>query len=92
LGYPSIAYLLVSGVVPYEQSLATVLAGFHWKDINTKFKNDFVKTQDYIDTEVIAKHGVDIHQFHEQLGVILDEIMKLGLTKLSPADAPPKGY
>lgn len=35
LGYPGVAYLLLSGVIPYDVKLARQLKGFNWKSMNT---------------------------------------------------------
>jgi len=92
LGYPSIAFLLASQAVPSDPKLADYLKGFAWKDINQKFKNNFDKTDAYIDEQIVAKHQLDIDEFHQQLGDILDQIMKLGLDKLGATKKPPSGY
>ncbi len=89
LGYPSIAFLLATGVLPYDLKLAGYLKGFAWKDINQKFNNDFDKTDAYIDEQIVAKHGVDLDKFHVQLRAILDQIKALELSKLGSTKKPP---
>lgn len=92
LGYPSITYLLASGMIDYDPVLAEYLAGFAWKDINQKFKNNFAKTDAYIDGEVAQKHNVDIGDFHTSLEHILDKVIALDLNKIKSNLKPPKGY
>lgn len=92
LGYPSICFLLKKGLVPYDPKLVEYLKGFMWKDINQKFKNDFVKTQAYIDEQVVAKYGIDLEGFHRQLEEVWRKINDLHLKKLGQTAAPPQGY
>ncbi len=54
LGYPSVAYLLARGVVDYDPRLAQYLAGFAWKEINARFKNDWAKSEQYIRAEMVS--------------------------------------
>ena len=41
LGYPAIAFLMLSGTLPYDSGMGELVKGIAWKDVNTKFKNDF---------------------------------------------------
>ena len=92
LGYPAIAWLLVSGTATYDTNLTEYLAGFAWKDINQKFNNDYSKTSAYIDIAIAKKHSINLGVFHQQLEAILDEIMDLELEMPKLLPKPPKGY
>jgi hypothetical protein len=92
LGYPAIAMLLMKGSVTYDPRLAKYLTGFAWKDINHKFKNNYEKTDRYIDEEIIQKHKLNIVIFHNQLEKILEDIMELKLKRPAVLQKPPKGY
>lgn len=48
LGYPSIAFLMKSGIVSYDSKIGNLLKNIAWKNINQKFKNDFDKTLEFI--------------------------------------------
>lgn len=89
LGYPSISFLLATGRLPFNQRLAESLAGFNWKEINTSFKNDFTKTQEFIDGQVIKKYEVDIAEFHKEIEEVLQNIEGLQLQKLPRSQRPP---
>ena len=91
LGYPSIAFLLATGVIHYAPELAQQLKGFAWKDINQKFKNNFDQTQEYVDAQVTARGG-DVKQFHQALGKVLEQVNAMKLSKLPTTKQPPKGY
>lgn len=92
LGYPSISFLLAKGIVDYDKVLLEYLKGFMWKDINQKFKNDFEKTDAYIDEQIVKKYDIGIDDFHKKLHAILDNIMALKLSKLGKTKKPPAGY
>lgn len=92
LGYPSIAFLLAKGIVGYDKKLLEYLEGFAWKDINQKYKNDFEKTDAYIDTQIVKKYGIDIGDFHQKLHAILEQVMALKLKKLGKTKRPPAGF
>jgi len=91
LGYPSILLLLVLGIIKYDHKLAEHLRGFNWKNINKKFKNDFTKTQEYVDQTISEKYGVDIAKFHLALKKIHEDINNLQLNKPAKGKRPPAG-
>lgn len=41
LSYPMIAILMIKGKVDYDKSLPKILKGIKWKELNTKFKNNY---------------------------------------------------
>jgi len=92
LGYPSIVLLMVLNVVEYDPKLAEYLKGFAWKDINQKFKNDFGKTQAYIDQQISDKYHIDIDDFHKSLEALQQKVNALGLNKLASDKKPPTAY
>jgi len=91
LGYPSIAFLLASGVIQYAPDLAQQLKGFAWKDINHKFKNNFEKTQAYVDEQVAARGG-NVTQLHQSLSKLLSQVNEMKLSKLPSTKQPPQAY
>jgi|ERR1019366_10315118 hypothetical protein len=92
LGYPGITFLLAKRIVKYDPRLAEYLKGFAWKDINQMFKNDFDKTQAYIDQQVNEKYHINIDDFHQSLRAILKEVDDLELNKLPSVKRPPSAY
>ncbi|MGC9610923.1 MAG: hypothetical protein ABSE68_01765 [Minisyncoccia bacterium] len=89
LGYPSIAFLIKAGVLGLRPDMADLLKGIKWKDINTKFKNDFNKTLDYIESSLNPKNREDLKKYVELIG---KTISKLDLNVLNPKIKPPIGY
>ena len=92
LGYPSIAVLLALGKIDYGPRLPEFLKGFAWEDLNQQFKNDFIKTQNFIDTAVAKKHSIGTAQFHALLESVQIQVNALGLNKLASTKRPPKAY
>lgn len=92
IGYPAIAFLMKKGVINYDKKLAKYFSSFHWKAINTKFKNDFSKTEEYIKSEVAKKEKIDIQEIDQEGTRILQQIEKLKLQKLPSKLKPAKCY
>jgi hypothetical protein len=87
LGYPAIAYLVATRKIVVSGDVITALTGFAWKELNTTFKNDFAKTQAFID-EHIAATGFDMTTFHRTIDEVAKTLTKLHLQKL-PRKRPP---
>ena len=47
LGYPAIAVLMLAGMITYNSEIAQSLAGIEWKKVNTQFKNNYSKSEEY---------------------------------------------
>ena len=91
LGYPAIAYLLATGIIPYSSDLADLLKDIAWKDVNQKFKNDWAKTEKYCQDLVLERDGnlpallAEITRIHEHLA-------GHPFSLLGPKTKPPSGY
>ena len=91
LGYPAIAYLMKIGELEFSEEYANALSGIKWKDINVKFKNDFSKTQEYMDGIVESK-GLNLGRFYNYLERVLEQLKSKSLNLLGEKEQPPKGY
>ena len=89
LGYPSICFLMKAGIISYDSSLALILKGISWKDINQKFKNDFEKALAYI---LESKTEDERKQLELYVNKASEEIKNLDLNILGKRQLPPKGY
>jgi len=89
LGYPAIAYLMIIGTLSYEDEIGELLKGIAWKDINTKFKNDF----DKVVAEILAsKSKEDREKIESFVEKVAKEISELKLRHLGKKKFPPDGY
>jgi len=91
LGYPSIAYLMKLGKLPFSKKYYKTLKDIAWKDINTKNKNNFTKTMLEID-EIVKQQGVNIKEFHDFIDKIEKAIEEKDLNLLGTKQNPPKEY
>lgn len=89
LGYPSIAFLMLRGVIKYDKSDSEAFLGIEWKKINTKFKNDFDKTTEYIFLEIIKDELLQ-QKISADADKIIEEIVSLNLNLLGIKQKPPK--
>jgi hypothetical protein len=74
-GYPIIAVLMKLDKLPYDEELARGLKGIAWKVINTKYKNEWNKTEEEIFKELDKERYTD---FAEK---VLRELQRLGLQR-----------
>ena len=85
LSYPSIAFLMKTGVLDYNPKYSEALKGVIWKDVNVKFKNDFDKAIEYVRDTTLKPYSVyssrtgstatgQVTKFHLKIGD--DEVLK----------------
>ena len=91
LSYPSIALLMLKGVLPLDKKLSIALKGISWKDINQKHSNDWAKTEEEVFL-VAHRRGVDREELKAGAEKVLAEIEKLGLELFGDKVKPPQGY
>lgn len=89
LGYSAIAFLLQIGVLELRPELAELLKGIAWKDINTKFKNDFAKTLGEIESKLETTDRESLAKYAKELD---EKIAAIGLSLLGKKVLPPAGY
>jgi hypothetical protein len=91
LGYPAIAYLLKTEVIPYNPGLVNLLKDIMWKDLNQSFKNDFVKTEKYCKNLVVQRGG-NLPALQSEIEHIHKYLEDHPLSLLGPKVKPPSGY
>lgn len=89
LGYPAIALLLKKEILEYKGEVSQLFAGILWKDLNTKFKNDFEKTIGHIFNSFEESEQKQIETYAKEL---LASISNLDLKHLGKKQKPPEGY
>lgn len=89
LGYPAIAFLIKKEILVCDKNVANLLKGIAWKDINTRFKNDFEKTEEYLKGEFGQESWGKVG---ELAGSVVAQLKKLALEKLPSKTRPPSGY
>ena len=86
LEYPSIAFLMMLGVLPYDEKGALILKEIPWKAMNKKHKNDFEKTMEEIFSSMLPEQQRLVENFGN---TVLREIESLLLVKLGKRKKPP---
>ncbi|MEM2956310.1 MAG: hypothetical protein QW041_01925 [Candidatus Pacearchaeota archaeon] len=80
LGYPSIAFLMLKGILPYDEKIAQSLQGIKWKELNEKIKNYF-KVELIVKT-IASRKGVKQNQIDEFISKVMKKIKELKFEKL----------
>ena len=75
LGYPSIAFLMLKGVLPYDEELAEALKGIPWKTINERFKS-YRLVEEYI-CQLLEEKGIPRSRVKATIARVLTEIRRL---------------
>jgi hypothetical protein len=91
LGYPAIAFLMQYGELPHEKKYEEALKGVAWKDVNTKFKNDWDKTADYVE-HLAQERGIERKELRQHAEELLRLIKEVQFELLGPKIKPPAGY
>ncbi len=91
LGYPSIAYLMLSGYLDYESVYGNALRWIARKDINTHHKNDYSATMKGVDI-VLEEKWVNMRDFKDYQERIEMSIETLKLSLLWKKTKPPTAY
>jgi hypothetical protein len=76
LGYPAIAVLLARGLYRAPANVCDALAGIPWKELNTRFKNDYDRTIAEVDRQ-LAANGHDPDAVRSEADAVLAFIAKL---------------
>lgn len=91
LGYPAIAFLMQSKIINYDSKYAKALAGIPWKDLNTRFKNNYAKTEAEVKS-IVAERGMSSVELSRSVDGIYKQIKKLSPKELGKRMRPPDGY
>lgn len=89
LGYPAIAFLMLSGEISYSPKVAEYLKDIPWKDINQKFKNDFDKTLEFILNDMSEIQRAEIA---DEIRAIDARLSDQPYNLLGNKVQPPEGY
>lgn len=89
LGYPAIAFLLAKQIISHNTKVLPWLHNIPWKDINTKHKNDFQKTEDEV-RGIVVKRGGNLLTLDQAINDITYAIPQLDLETLKSDLKPPE--
>lgn len=92
IGYPGIAYLMKLKLLPFDARVADWLRGIAWKEINTKFKNDWTRTEEFVRKNVSLQEHSDLPALNMHIDEILEALQSLDLQRGSRGRPPPNVY
>ena len=73
LGYPPIGVLMMLKELPQDEVIGEALKNIPWKEINTKFKNDYTKTLALV-YEIVKPQGVEEKALNHYMANVLELI------------------
>ena len=80
LGYPSISFLMLKGILPFDEKISDSLKNIKWKELNEKFKSYF--KVEMIAKAIAARSKIKQSQIDNFITKVLDKIKGLKLKKL----------
>ncbi len=80
LGYPAIAVLMARGTLHASAEATRALAGIQWKELNRRFKNDYMRTTAEV-ARIVTERGGDFAAIRAEAASILDALAALGLER-----------
>jgi hypothetical protein len=90
LGYPILAILMLKNKIVFDKTLASVLSGIHWKEINKKFRNKYDEAIEFVLSSIETK-GIKRENITREVDYIMDQISKLELKRFPSKRRPPSG-
>ncbi|RLE66692.1 MAG: hypothetical protein DRJ38_01010 [Thermoprotei archaeon] len=80
LGYPSIAFLMLKGLLPFNKRIAEGLKGIPWKRLNEKYKKYWIVES--IIKRQLKRRGISEEEVENFIKEVLTAIKKLKPEKL----------
>ncbi|MCD6514611.1 MAG: hypothetical protein J7L07_06775 [Candidatus Odinarchaeota archaeon] len=80
LGYPSIAVLMLEGVLPFSEKISNALKGIKWKELNEKYKA-YWKTE-FVVKKIAQRKGVNEKEIDDFVDKVMEKIKELKIRKL----------
>jgi len=89
LGYPIVAVLMARSVISFDHAVAKQLAGIPWKDVNTKFRNNYDKAVQQVLGDVELRGGSP-EAVIKEVDLIYAQLEGMGLGRMARRKLPPK--
>ncbi|MEM2376180.1 MAG: hypothetical protein QXZ10_01000 [Sulfolobales archaeon] len=80
VGYPIISFLMIKGLLPYDDEVANALKGINWRRINEEFKN-YSLVEKYV-KEVLKSKGIEEGYADKIIDEVLSKLKSLSLSKI----------
>jgi hypothetical protein len=77
IGYPIIAFLMLKGILPYDEEVASKLVGIEWRALNEKYKS--YRIVEKIALDRYSKKGGDKDKLENLVKDIMEKLEKIEL-------------
>ncbi|MCI4396420.1 MAG: hypothetical protein JHC28_02540 [Thermoprotei archaeon] len=77
IGYPIIAFLMLKGILPYDEEVASKLVGIEWRALNEKYKS--YRIVEKIALDRYSKKGGDKDKLEDLVKDIMEKLEKIEL-------------
>ncbi|MDO8609031.1 MAG: hypothetical protein Q7R95_00630 [bacterium] len=91
LSYPMIAFLMMTNRLAYDKKYLIYLVDIKWKDINTKFKDDFGKSTEYVLSDLKSKN-YPVDEIKSDVEKIYSLVCDLKIEQFGPKIKPSTIY
>ena len=91
LGYPSIAFLMLTGKIIFDKKYTEAFKGIRWKDMNVKFKRNYDQTEEFVLAEA-EKIGFNKKELLVEIEKIISQINNLHINRITTEIKPPQEY
>jgi DNA-dependent RNA polymerase auxiliary subunit epsilon len=81
VGYPIIAFLMVKGILPYDDKLANALKGINWRKINEAYKN-YSLVENHV-KDLLKSKNFSAEYVDKFIDEVLKKLKSLPLYKIS---------
>lgn len=91
VSYPMVALLLLREDIKYDETILEDLKSIYWKDINQRFKNNYMKSVEYVLSNLKTK-GKDTEKIVKEVKNIFAQVLDFKLNILGEKQIPPNAY
>jgi hypothetical protein len=77
VGYPIIAFLMIKGILPFDERIANALSQIPWKRLNEKYKNYSIVEK--IVKDIAKKRGIETNFLENFVEEVMKKISNLSL-------------
>lgn len=80
LGYPSIAVLMLKGLLPFDERISNSLKGIKWRSLNEKFKNYNKTIEEAL--RIAKERGMSEKEVEDFVNNVMNNIRKIKFRKI----------
>jgi Leu/Phe-tRNA-protein transferase len=88
-GYPVIATLLIQNKIDYDKNITKYFKDINWKELNTKFNNDYSKAVEFIYSD-LKNNNIDTDYIDKEIDNIYHSLENLNIAIKRSKVFPPK--